>query len=183
MLPQSRGPGSEIRAGMRMQTRCEVSKYIGRQPNDLAAWRRPIAKTCRCISVGRCARLALADLDEPGECRDAEGTTGVLDDCRVAPELSLLDKVRMQAHVLVPVLRTLRTELGKDKEALDLDVSRCRFADFSRALGERELGALLNCEADFDVAAAGKGEVSLDRAQTIMPGAPSCTFRHRFAPR
>lgn len=112
-----------------------------------------------------------------------EGTTGVLDDYRVDPELSLLDKVRMQAHVLVPVLRTLRTELGKDKEALDLDVSRCRFADFFRALGERELGALLICEADFDVAAAGKGEVSLDRAQTIMPGAPSCTFRHRFAPR
>ncbi len=165
--------------------------------------------------------------------------TSILDDYLVDPELSLLDKVRIQAQVLVPVLRALRTELGKDKadalvaqalrdwsrqlfaaigdgidgsprrkwatiqsvwgevsgrevevktlrqdkEALDMDVTRCRFAEFFRALGEPELGALLICAADFDVAAAGKGEVSLERAQTIMRGAPSCTFRYRFAPR
>ena len=165
--------------------------------------------------------------------------TGVLDDYLVNPEVSLLDKIRMQAQVLVPVLRALRTELGKDKadalvkqalrdwskqlfgaigdsidgsprrkwaaiqsvwgevsgreveveilrqdkETLDMDVTRCRLAEFFRALGEPELGALLICEADFDIAAAGDGEVSLDRAQTIMQGAPSCTFRYRFAPR
>ena len=165
--------------------------------------------------------------------------TGVLDDYLVNPEVSLLDKVRMQAQVLVPVLRTLRAELGKDKadalvtralrdwskqlfaaigqgidgsprrkwatiqsvwgevsgrevevevlrqdtEALDMDVTHCRFADFFRALGEPELGALLICAADFDLAATGAGEVSLERAQTIMQGAPSCTFRDRFAPR
>ena len=28
-----------------------------------------------------------------------------------------------------------------------------------------------------------EGEVSLDRAQTLMQGAPSCTFRYKFAPR
>ena len=73
--------------------------------------------------------------------------------------------------------------LRHDKEALDIDVTRCRFAEFFRALGEPELGALLICEADFDIASVGEGEVSLDRAQTIMQGAPSCTFRYRFAPR
>ena len=36
---------------------------------------------------------------------------------------------------------------------------------------------------DFDIAAAGQGEVSLDRAETIMRGDPSCTFRYKFAPR
>src|SRR5476651_512004 len=41
--------------------------------------------------------------------------TSVLDDYFVDPDLSLLDKVRMQAQVLVPVLHTLRAELGKDK--------------------------------------------------------------------
>jgi hypothetical protein len=163
----------------------------------------------------------------------------VLDDYMVAPEISLLDKTRIQAQVLVPVLRALRTEFGKDKadaivkqalrdwsrelfaaigkaiegstrrkwatvqsawnevsarevefetlrhdkEALEIDVTRCRFAEFFRALGEPELGALLVCEPDFDVAAVGGGDVSLDRAQTIMKGAPSCTFRYRFAPR
>ena len=163
----------------------------------------------------------------------------VLDDYLVDPNLSLLDKTRIQAQVLVPVLRALRSEIGKeradtivkqalrdwskqlfsaigdgiegsprrkwatiqsvfgevsgreveveilrhDNEALDLDVTRCRFADFFRALGEPELGALLICEADFDIAAAGGNEVSLTREQTIMQGAPSCTFRYRFAPR
>ena len=165
--------------------------------------------------------------------------SGVIDDYLVDPQVSLLDKTRMQAQVLVPVLRALRAELGKDKadaivkhalrdwskqlfaaiadgiegsprrkwaaiqkpwgeisgkevevevlrhdrEALDIDVTRCRFAEFFRALGEPELGALLIYEVDFDIATVGAGEVSLERAQTIMQGAPSCTFRYKFAPR
>jgi predicted ArsR family transcriptional regulator len=165
--------------------------------------------------------------------------TSVLDDYLVDPKISLLDKTRIQAQVLVPVIRALRAELGKDKadaivkqalrdwskqlftaigdgiegsprrkwkaiqdiwgdvsgkevefeilrhdkEALEIDVTRCRFAEFFRALGEPELGALLICEVDFDVASVGEGEVSLQRAQTIMQGAPSCTFRWKFAPR
>ena len=165
--------------------------------------------------------------------------TSVIDGYLVDREVSLLDKTRIQAQVLVPVLRALRAELGKekadaivtqalrdwskqlfaaigegiegsprrkwaaiqsvwgevsgrevevevlrqDKEALDIDVTRCRFAEFFRDLGEPELGALLVCAADFDIVAAGAGEVSLERAQTIMQGAPSCTFRYKFAPR
>ncbi|TAJ40040.1 MAG: 2-amino-thiazoline-4-carboxylic acid hydrolase [Reyranella sp.] len=165
--------------------------------------------------------------------------TSVIDGYLVDPQVSLLDKTRIQAQVLVPVLRALRAELGKDradvlvtqalrdwskqlfaaigegiegsprrkwatiqsvwgevsgkevevdvlrqdKEALDIDVTRCRFAEFFRGLGEPELGALLICAADFDIAAAGEGEVSLERAQTLMQGAPSCTFRYKFAPR
>jgi hypothetical protein len=70
-----------------------------------------------------------------------------------------------------------------DKEALEFDITHCRFAEFFRALGEPELGALLVCEADFDIAAAGDGEVSFTRDQTIMQGAPTCTFRYKFAPR
>ena len=73
--------------------------------------------------------------------------------------------------------------LRHDKEALEFDITHCRFAEFFRALGEPELGALLICETDFDIAAAGSGEVTFTRAQTIMQGAPSCTFRYKFAPR
>jgi hypothetical protein len=165
--------------------------------------------------------------------------SSVLDDYLVDPKISLLDKTRIQAQVLAPMLRALRAELGKDKadaivrqalrdwskqlfaaigdgveggprrkwaaiqsiwgevsgrevtveilrhdkEAMDIDVTRCRFAEFFRALGEPELGALLICEADFDIVSVGAGEVSLDRAQTIMQGAPRCTFRYKFAPR
>ena len=163
----------------------------------------------------------------------------VLDDYLVEPKLSLLDKTRIQAQVLVPVMRALRSELGReksdaivkqalrgwskqlfdaigdgieggprrkwaalqaawaqitephvtaevrrhDKEAFDIDVTQCGFAELFRALGEPDLGALLICEADFDVVAAGSDGVSLTRDQTIMQGAPSCTFRYKFAPR
>jgi len=165
--------------------------------------------------------------------------TGVLDGYMVDPKISLLDKTRIQAQVLVPVLRALRAELGKEKadalvakalrdwskelfatvgatiegsprrkwaamqgayndvsakevtfdilrhddEALDIDVTSCRFAEFFRALGEPELGSLLVCAGDTDIATAGEGQVSFDRAQTLMQGAPSCTFRYKFAPR
>jgi predicted ArsR family transcriptional regulator len=163
----------------------------------------------------------------------------VLDGYLVHPGLSLLDKTKIQAQVLVPLLRTLRTELGREKAdaivrqalrawskrlfaavgsgvegsprrkwaamhtaladltvpevsvemrrhdevALEFDVTACRFAEFFRALSEPDLGALLICETDFDIAAAGAGDVSLTRDQTIMQGASSCTFRYKFAPR
>ncbi len=53
--------------------------------------------------------------------------------------------------------------LRKDKEALEFDITSCAFAAFFRALGEPELGALLVCETDFDIAAASGGDVTLTR--------------------
>jgi hypothetical protein len=152
---------------------------------------------------------------------------GALDDFMVNPNISLLDKTRIQAQVLVPVMRaivkdalrewskqlfaaigdgiegsprrkwaamqdalgdaTLREVsfdmLRHDKEALEFNVTTCGFAEFFRALGEPELGALLVCQTDVDIAAAGQGEVHFDRSQTLMQGAPCCTFRYRFEPR
>jgi len=143
--------------------------------------------------------------------------SSVIDDYLVDPKVSVLNKTRMQAQVLVPVLRAFRTELGRgkadailkrawrnwskqlfaaigdgiegsprrkwttidsvfgevsgnevevkilrhEKEALDIDGGRCRFAEFFRTLGEPELGALLICETDFNIASVGEGEVSL----------------------
>jgi hypothetical protein len=164
--------------------------------------------------------------------------TSVLDGYMVDPGVSFLDKAKIQAQVLVPVLRALRAELGReradalvkqalgdwsrqlfaeigkgieggrrrwakmqgalndisragveasapvrDAERLEFDVTRCRYAEFFRALDEPELGALLMCSTDFDIAAQSDGEVTLTRQQTIMQGAASCTFRYRFAPR
>jgi predicted ArsR family transcriptional regulator len=165
--------------------------------------------------------------------------TTVIDGYMVDSNVSFLDRARIQAQVLVPVMRALRAELGKDKadalvkqalsawsrelfagigkdvegggrrrwarmqgalneisqagveatapvkdaDKLEFDVTRCRYAEFFRELNEPELGALLMCSTDFDIAAASDGEVMLERRQTIMQGAPSCTFRYKFAPR
>jgi hypothetical protein len=38
----------------------------------------------------------------------------VLDEYLIDPKVSLLNKTRIQAQVLVPVLRALREEIGKD---------------------------------------------------------------------
>jgi hypothetical protein len=163
----------------------------------------------------------------------------VLDDFLVASDISMLDKVKIQAQVLVPVMRALRAELGRDKadalvkgalrdwskglfaeigkdiegspyrkfatmntaladvtmqevsfdmhrrdkQALEFDITSCRFAEFFRALGEPELGALLICHVDADIADAGGDEVNFSRTQTLMQGASCCNFRYKFEPR
>ena len=164
---------------------------------------------------------------------------GVLDDYLVDPNISLLDKTRIQAQVLVPVMRAMRAEFGhekadalvraalrdwssrlfaevgnaiegspgrkfakmnsaladvterevtfdlhrRDREAVEFDVTSCRFAEFFRALGEPELGALLVCQTDVDIAAAGGNDVSFSRSQTLMQGGSCCNFRYKFEPR
>src|SRR5664279_1113440 len=168
-----------------------------------------------------------------------EAVMGVLDDYMVDPKLSLLEKTQIQAQVLVPVMRALRDELGRekadalvrdalrdwskalfadvgndiegspkrkwatmqsaladftekevtfdllrqDKGTYEFDVTSCRFAQFFRALGEPELGALLVCATDVDIVDAAGGEVNFERTQTLMQGAPCCTFRYKFEPR
>ena len=151
-------------------------------------------------------------------------------------EISLLDQVKIQAQVLVPILKALRAELGEERanklvtsalrdwsremflrigalmpgspqerwaalnaaamprigadvdfemlkqepEAMEFDVTGCRYADFFRALGEPELGAVLLCEGDDHMVEVGRPEVELTRTQTIMKGAKYCDFRYRM---
>lgn len=73
-----------------------------------------------------------------------------------------------------------RELLRDDNDARDYNVKRCGFAEFFKALGEPELGALLVCDFDYYVAEVGAPTVELTRTQTIMEGAPYCDFRYRF---
>ena len=118
--------------------------------------------------------------------------------------VSVLEQAKIQAQVLVPLVKALQAELGEERanaivrkalrdlyrgygeefcqaknednlakaltsafttfarddaldtkvkqqseDAFDLDVTRCRYAEFYQALGEPELGFLLVCSADF----------------------------------
>jgi hypothetical protein len=151
--------------------------------------------------------------------------------------VSVIEQAKIQAQVLVPLLKALQTELGAARAnalvrktlgdlyrgygeefwrtkadddlgqsvasafatyardgALDLhviershdafafDVTRCRYAEFYKALGEPELGFLLVCTADFAVADGFGSDVELTRTQTIMQGAGHCDFRYRRVP-
>jgi hypothetical protein len=146
----------------------------------------------------------------------------------------LLEQVKVQAQVLLPVLRAFREALGAERanqiawralaewrkalvrdmhmgiggapverwqagflalgqqvgdavdvlplrqtdEALEVDITGCRFAELFKQLGEPDLGFALLCSMD-DTAAEeiGQGEVVLTRTQTIMQGGSRCDFR------
>jgi hypothetical protein len=67
---------------------------------------------------------------------------GVFDDYLVDPELSLLDRTRIQAQVLVPVLIALRCELGKEKaDAIVKEALRGWSKELFAAIGDNVDGS------------------------------------------
>jgi hypothetical protein len=148
--------------------------------------------------------------------------------------VSVLQQAKIQARVLVPLLKAMQAELGEEQakaivrkalrdlyrrygeefwrakneenlgkamtsafatfarddaldfevkeqsqDAFDIDVRRCRYAEFYKAVGERELGFLMICSADYYMAEGFGPEIKLARTQTIMQGASHCDFRYR----
>jgi hypothetical protein len=70
--------------------------------------------------------------------------------------------------------------LRQDDQALDFNVTRCRFAEMYRALGLEDLGGLLSCGRDAAMIEGFNPDVELTRTQTIMEGAGHCDFRYRI---
>lgn len=64
---------------------------------------------------------------------------------------------------------------------LSVDVTRCRYAEFFRGLGEPELGAILTCELDNHIADRSAPDVVMSRDTTLMAGGDHCPFRYRIA--
>jgi hypothetical protein len=148
--------------------------------------------------------------------------------------VSVLQQAKIQAQVLVPLVKAMQAELGTERasaivrkalrdlyrrygedfwrakneensgkamtsafatfarddaldfevkeqsqDAFDIDVRRCRYAEFYKALGEPELGFLMICSADYHMAEGFGPEIKLTRTQTIMQGASHCDFRYR----
>jgi hypothetical protein len=69
--------------------------------------------------------------------------------------------------------------IEQSQDANEIDVTRCRYAEFYKELGEPELGFLLVCSADFTTAEGFGPDIKLTRTQTIMQGAGHCDFRYR----
>jgi hypothetical protein len=144
-----------------------------------------------------------------------------------------LEQAKIQAQVLVPLIKVLQAELGEERanalvrkalggvyrrlgeqwlqtkgsrnvgegmasafaafakgdaldysvraqsqETYEIDVTRCRYAQFYQELGEPELGFLLVCNSDFPFAEGFDPDLKLTRSQTIMQGASHCDFRY-----
>ncbi len=70
--------------------------------------------------------------------------------------------------------------LKQEADAMEFNVTGCRYADFFRQLGEPELGAVLLCEVDDHQVEVGSPEVEFTRTQTIMKGGSYCDFRYRM---
>ncbi len=68
----------------------------------------------------------------------------------------------------------------QDDKRLDFDVTRCRYAEIYRALGIAELGKTLSCARDGAFIEGFNPKARLTRDQTILGGAPRCTFRYDF---
>jgi hypothetical protein len=67
----------------------------------------------------------------------------------------------------------------QSQDAFEIDVTRCRYAEFYRELGEPELGFLLVCSVDFPMTEGLGPDIKLTRTQTVMQGASHCDFRYK----
>lgn len=68
--------------------------------------------------------------------------------------------------------------IEQTEEKFSFNVTRCRYAELYESLGIRELGSALSCARDFALIEGFNPDVSLERTQTIMDGAPYCDFRY-----
>src|SRR6185503_18336723 len=87
----------------------------GEESEQRAHGRSVAAKSGKKLAKSRACRRTAVDLVVSGRPFLEEPMTNVLDAYMVDSDLSFLDKAKIQAQVLVPLVRALRTEMGKDK--------------------------------------------------------------------
>ena len=62
----------------------------------------------------------------------------------------------------------------------DFDITRCRYAETYKEMGLGKIGHLLSCNRDGTFCEGYDPNITLERKQTIMQGAPCCTFRYTY---
>ncbi|SNY92884.1 L-2-amino-thiazoline-4-carboxylic acid hydrolase [Cohaesibacter sp. ES.047] len=67
-----------------------------------------------------------------------------------------------------------------EKDAMEFNVTRCRYAEMYREMGVGDIGHLLSCNRDGDFCIGYNPEIELTRTQTIMKGASHCDFRYKM---
>jgi hypothetical protein len=70
--------------------------------------------------------------------------------------------------------------LEASDKRFDFNVTRCRYAETYKDMGLGKIGHLLSCNRDGTFCEGYDPNISLERNQTIMQGAPCCTFRYKY---
>lgn len=70
--------------------------------------------------------------------------------------------------------------LETSADAMDFNVTRCRYAEMYREMGLGDIGHLLSCNRDGDFCIGYNPDIEMTRTQTIMKGASHCDFRYRI---
>jgi len=73
------------------------------------------------------------------------------------------------------------TVLDASEKEFNFDVTRCRYSEMYREMGLGEIGHLLSCQRDGTFCEGYDSRIKMTRSQTIMQGAPTCTFRFKLA--
>jgi L-2-amino-thiazoline-4-carboxylic acid hydrolase len=74
------------------------------------------------------------------------------------------------------------TVLEATDKVFNFDVTRCKYAESYKEMGLGKVGHLMSCNRDGTFCEGYDPNIKLDRKQTIMGGAPCCTFRYSYEP-
>jgi hypothetical protein len=70
--------------------------------------------------------------------------------------------------------------LEASETRFDFNVIRCRYAEMYKDMALGKIGHLLSCNRDGTFCEGYDPNITLKRDQTIMAGAPCCTFRYSY---
>lgn len=73
------------------------------------------------------------------------------------------------------------TVLDANEKEFNFDVTRCRYSEMYKEMGLGDIGHLLSCQRDGTFCEGYDSRIKMTRSQTIMQGAPTCTFRFKLA--
>lgn len=72
------------------------------------------------------------------------------------------------------------TVLDANEKEFNFDVTRCRYSEMYKEMGLGDIGHLLSCQRDGTFCEGYDSRIKMTRSQTIMQGAPTCTFRFKL---
>jgi len=67
-----------------------------------------------------------------------------------------------------------------EEDYSEFNITKCKYAEYFKSIGEPELGAILSCECDNHIANEFGNQIEFKRSGTIMSGSGFCDFRYKF---